>query len=654
MISSVHSVYRSDVDGLRAIAVLFVIAYHASIRFAPGGFVGVDVFFVISGFLISSIVFRGFQEDRFSFIDFYSRRVRRIFPALAVVLLATWLLGWFLLQPQEYVLLGKHIAAGSIFASNILLWKESGYFDAIATSKPLLHLWSLGVEEQFYLFWPLCLFLFLRTRTKTLILIGSALGISFAINIWGITSYPAAIFYLPFSRFWELMIGATLAYFSLYHHLVLKSYQSRLAFRLRGMEVKFGELGGGIGLLLILLSAFGLSEKDFPGWLALGPTIGAALLILAGAESWVNQAVLSNRLLVAIGRISYPLYLWHWPLMVFARFITPPGHNSMRFIALVGAISLAFALSYVTYLYIEKPLRYGFVGMARYVVAGLSGSMGLLLLVGCMTVISGGWSVRYPEEVRKLLDYNDNYAEKFRNGRCLLSGNEQDFAAECTGVARDFPNQPLLLIWGDSHGAMLYEAINQVAQSKGTSVAQFTSSSCPPFLNFDKAKRPLCRHLNDVIFQQIQQLRPETVILAHDWPQSVGENSLAKLPETVSRLRGIGVGRVILVGPPPHWNPTLPTEFIRYVRNMTSSEFPERMTNTNESVQKLDATLAIMAKSLLIDYIPSYATFCNSDGCLVTVSSSINREFTAFDEAHLTTAGAKYLIAKNASVLFGR
>jgi len=296
--------YRPDVDGLRAIAVLSVLAFHAFPRAAPGGFAGVDVFFVISGFLISGILFEALRAGHFSFIDFYRRRVRRIFPALILVLAASLGLGWMLLLPDEYRLLGKHALAGAGFLSNIALWREAGYFAPAAEVTPLLHLWSLGVEEQYYLVWPLLLAFFAgRPRALPWMIVGLA-AVSFALNVWLTPRAPSAAFYLPLTRFWELMAGSALAY-----HVHYGSPGRRMA-----------DAKAAAGLALVAAGIALLSAgRAFPGWWALAPVVGSSLLIAAGPAAWINRRLLSNPVMVYIGLISYPLYLWHWPLLVYAR-----------------------------------------------------------------------------------------------------------------------------------------------------------------------------------------------------------------------------------------------------------------------------------------------------------------------------------------------
>jgi len=357
-----HPKYRPDIDGLRALAVLLVVAFHAFPRAIPGGFVGVDIFFVISGYLISTIIFGNLEHNSFSYAEFYARRIRRIFPALALVLTVSVALGWFILFEDEYQQLGRQIVAGAGFVSNFALWNETGYFDNDAYAKPLLHLWSLGIEEQFYILWPLLLG-FVWRRKYNFLTITLAIAIaSFVSNVLIIGADPVAAFYSPWSRFWELMVGGFLAYLTLHRAYFLPSkpnWQSA------------------VGLLLILASAALLNkEAAFPGWWALLPAIGAFFMISAGTGAWLNQKLLSNRGMVWIGLISYPLYLWHWVLFSFSWIVRkgrmPPVWDR------VALVLISFLLAYLTYYFLEKRVRSG----GRNIVIILAGAVVAVLLTG--------------------------------------------------------------------------------------------------------------------------------------------------------------------------------------------------------------------------------------------------------------------------------
>lgn len=363
-----HPKYRPDIDGLRALAVLGVLIFHAFPKFLRGGFIGVDVFFVISGFLISTIIYEGLERNEFSFREFYARRIRRIFPALIVVMLATFAAGWFLIFPDAYKQLGKHMIGGALFVSNFVLWKESGYFDAAAETKPLLHLWSLGIEEQYYMFFPLVIWLAWRARLNLITVVTLIAGISFALNIGRVYQDPNGAFYQPQYRFWELMLGALLAQITLHYPRYLamaehwiEPWAAKVILR---PNISFAQgsmianLKSWVGFALIIAGYIILNQDvKFPGKAALLPTIGACLIIWAGPQAFVNRHVLSNRVALFLGKVSYPLYLWHWPILVYLRMLDENNHPHTS--EKLGALALSVLLAWLTYRYIEKPIRFG-------------------------------------------------------------------------------------------------------------------------------------------------------------------------------------------------------------------------------------------------------------------------------------------------------
>jgi peptidoglycan/LPS O-acetylase OafA/YrhL len=342
--------YRPDIDGLRALAVLAVIAFHAFPAQASGGFIGVDIFFVISGYLISTIIFENLDKGTFKFSEFYARRIARIFPALILVLVASFTFGWFVLLADEFKQLGKHIAAGAGFISNLVLWQEVGYFDNSAETKPLLHLWSLGIEEQFYIAWPLMVWMAWKRKFLLLAMIIIVSIVSVVLNIQGVRQDAVATFFSPQTRFWELSCGSLLAWLKLY----------------KKGSTDHQALDNILAIVGLSLLAFGFwrinKQLSFPGQWALIPVIGTALLLAAGPKAYVNHHLLSNKIAVWFGLISYPLYLWHWPLLSFARVVesaTPSA--SLR----IAAIALAILLAWLTYKFVESPIRLNKAGKTK-------------------------------------------------------------------------------------------------------------------------------------------------------------------------------------------------------------------------------------------------------------------------------------------------
>lgn len=362
---TIHLQYRSDIDGLRALAVIAVVIFHAFPNFLKGGFIGVDIFFVISGYLISSIIFKNLENNSFSFINFYSRRINRIFPTLIVVLISCYIFGWFNLFADEFKQLSHHISTGSIFISNFILLSEVGYFDNGTELKPLLHLWSLAIEEQFYIIWPLVLWILWKRKLNLLTAIIIFGIISYYLNNKGIRNDAIATFYSPQTRAWELLIGSLLAWLTIYKNIYLNNiiykinyYLNIIIFSHNKNQLKTKSIINLIsifGLILIIYGFITLSKEiAYPGKWALIPVGGTFLIIFAGENAWLNRVVLSNKLLVWFGLISFPLYLWHWPLLSFAGIIEGQVPSlGLRFFLVL----LSVCLAWVSYRWIEKPFR---------------------------------------------------------------------------------------------------------------------------------------------------------------------------------------------------------------------------------------------------------------------------------------------------------
>ena len=373
--------YRSDIDGLRAVAVLAVLGFHAFPNFIRGGFVGVDVFFVISGYLITGLLLPEAANPDFRLRDFYARRIRRIFPALTAVLAAVLAVAWYLLLAQEFRQLGKHIVAGAGFASNLALWSEAGYFDTAANLKPLLHLWSLGIEEQFYAVFPLVLLACWRRQAGIAPVVGSVMLISFLLNVEATGRDPVAAFYAPWTRMWELLAGALLAQ-QQFARRPLDSADS--AFAGSTSPYRLGRsLASLAGLLMIAAPMLVFnSSYAFPGWWALLPVAGTALVISAGPAALPNRHLLAARPLVWVGLISYPLYLWHWPilklyLITFGELVTASERLFLIF--------TSFVLAWLTFRFVEVPIRTR--PPTRAMVGGLMVAMAGVAVLGAAAAI---------------------------------------------------------------------------------------------------------------------------------------------------------------------------------------------------------------------------------------------------------------------------
>lgn len=478
-----HPKYRADIDGLRAIAVLSVVGFHAFPFWIKGGFVGVDVFFVISGFLISSIIFESLDKGTFSFHEFYARRIKRIFPALILVMFASYIFGWFALFSDEYKQLGKHIAAGAGFISNIIFWQEAGYFDNTADVKPMLHLWSLGIEEQFYIIWPLILYAAWKKRLDALSICIVIAVTSFALNVIQVSGNAAAVFYSPLTRFWELLMGSFLAYISLYK----VTFGQNVIWRcntllgnifpnavIRNREIILRESQSIIGILFIGVAVLLLDkERLFPGWWALLPTVGAYLIISAGTKAWFNRKVLSHRLLLWVGLISFPLYLWHWPLLSFARII---GSETPSREIRIAAVLASIVLAWLTYQLLERPIRYGKYSKTRvFVLCTMMFGVGF---IGHNTDERNGLSFRLKEfesslqEIKSVVESTDGCKSiiPVKSRYCLIS---------------DPSMPPTVALIGDSHSNRLYSSLYWRYQSIGENLLQLGGGGCLPFWDIE-------------------------------------------------------------------------------------------------------------------------------------------------------------------------
>jgi peptidoglycan/LPS O-acetylase OafA/YrhL len=630
--------YRADVDGLRAISILAVIGFHAFPALVPGGFVGVDVFFVISGYLISTLIFTELKAGTFSFADFYTRRAKRIYPALLVVLIVVCAVGWHGLFPADFARLGGDIAAGASYLSNFFFWNQTGYFDQTAEQKPLLHLWSLAVEEQFYFLFPFAAFAAWKKRFNLLLAI-SVLGVlSFATNIALV--YPdrrPAAFYLPQARFWELMIGSGLAYAAVFWKATSSEWDRTSR-----------NLLAGLGLLLLLAAIYELNpRKDFPGWWALMPTAGAAFLIFSGPNAWINRTILSNRVSVFVGLISYPLYLWHWPLLSFAR-MGPDEELSGA--VLIALVVLAFLLAWLTYEFVEKPIRFGRLPLPSWGVAAILAGFALLVITpgGILISIAGGVPERLPTALQWAKINQEETLAAYRRGTCFLPGDQTVFADDCVDKANS--DEPLLVLWGDSNAADLYPGLRPLRDRFQFRLAQFTVSACPPLLNVEISIVPLCKQTNDETFKRVLALKPDFVVLSAQW-FTLNEFHIdwSSLNNTIAALKGAGVGRVLVVGPVPVWRGGLPECLQQYY--VRHGIVPFRMKHGAVLFSDLDRDLRERSSIAGASYVSPIDLMCDEKGCVTRVGERADDVIT-WDNVHLTIAGAVYLVGRFPQTLF--
>ena len=624
--------YRPDIDGLRAVAVGVVVVFHAFPRWLPGGFVGVDVFFVISGYLISGIILGALAEGRFSFANFYARRIRRIFPSLVVVLAAAAVAGWLFMFADDYQRLGRHIAAGAGFVSNFVLWQESSYFDSAAERKPLLHLWSLGIEEQFYLIWPLLLVIAARTVRGPLRLTVLVGVVSFLLSIYTVRIDRTPAFFAPWTRFWELLAGALLACVEIDRPL-----NDRLD---RVMSPRW--LPDVLAIVGVAMIAGGVvlidATRVFPGLWALLPVGGTFLLLVSGQRGWINRRVLSLRPVVWLGLISYPLYLWHWPLLSFARL----GYGTPSTALRLAIVALSVVLASLTYRIIEWPIRFG--PRSRRMVPVLSSAMVVVFAVGLATSASGGFIGRpiNRSDAAHLVDFYERLRKHglraaYRAECDFMDWVTEDARAELDPSCGAAGDAGTVLLWGDSFAQALSLGIREQLP-RGVALAQVATSGCPAAVeNFDlTVRQQRCERANLYALDAIRRLKPKLVVVA----QSTGHDDV-DWPQLTARVQKLGAAHVLIVGPFPVWRPSLPRVVAdHYLHDSTAY----LSTGVDRDQFDIDQTVAAMVANLPnVTYVSLLDALCRDGACLARVPGRSDLDLMAFDFGHLTPMGSSYV-----------
>jgi peptidoglycan/LPS O-acetylase OafA/YrhL len=614
--------YRPDIDGLRAFAVIAVVIYHAFPNLLPGGFIGVDVFFVISGFLISSIIFSELDTQSFKFSSFYARRIKRIFPALIVILLVSFVVGWFLLFENELKQLGDHVSRAALFLSNFILWYETGYFDNAAETKPLLHLWSLGIEEQFYIVWPLVAWFLWRLKDRKSIAISILIVISFAWNMWQAEHDLTHDFYSPLTRFWELLTGALVAASAnlLKQHATWQSHANH-----RTM----------LGALLLLFGvAYINANMKFPGVWAGVPVVGAALLISAHTSVWVNRAVLANRLLVWIGAISYPLYLWHWPILSFARIVEGGAPNAqMRISAVLASVLLAW----LTFVCIERPIRLRW--RVPYKTAVLLVCMLCVAFLGNSAHETNGYPDRDIVTTRQVkyagdIDH-DEFHDYFKKHFFTCEQNSiRDASSAWRGMIRCFQSKqgkPVdIVLLGDSHAEHLFIGMAEVLPDKN--VAFYSSGALP--MSGQWRHEPVFAHL-------LSEKNVSAVFVAGMWPTQSKEaltytTMTTELDAAIKALLGTGK-HVVLLGDVPQFDFEPQTcKFARPLRQSIRCEMP-KSEFTKKSMRYQDALGEVKLRNPQIKLISLADLVCNDKTCSMVDGNTLLFR----DNNHLNIPGSQ-------------
>jgi peptidoglycan/LPS O-acetylase OafA/YrhL len=623
--------YRADIDGLRALAVLAVCLFHAEISVFPGGFVGVSVFFVISGNLMATVLSRGLERADFRVTDFYERRARRIFPALFVVLFFCAVVGVAVVPPHLFRELGVTLAGTVALASNVVLWwRSANYFDATSTWNPLLHTWSLAIELQFYVLFPLYLWLIRRVPWRTRFVLTALLTlVSFTLSVWATANAPTAALYLLPSRVWELLLGALVGLWT-----TRTSVESRCERALWPAVV-----GECLGLALVLGSLLRYDrEMAFPGAAALAPTAGTALLIHFGGDSRSPVAqLLGLAPLAFIGRISYSLYLWHWPLLVFADRYRPFG--PLGTMARLGVIALSGVVAYASWRWVEQPFRWRRPHASRAALYGAGASAAGLAAFGAFAQLSDGWPGRFPEMalvslVPQLVTEQRAAGWQEFNGRRCFVERAWDWEKERCFLGKGAASNALL--WGDSFANSYARGFFGNERSR-FNVLEYTSPQCPPIVGYQAASRPQCGPFDADIAKIVERYDISTVIMAANWSTYFRRRKLGQddIRNTETLLRSLGV-RVVLVGQSPVFSFAYPDEYFfrSYGSSQTERDYsapPDLDLGMNQSMAKL------ATGSTFFDPL---AVFCHGSECTFKRGD----QYLFVDYGHYTGYGSKLAV----------
>ncbi len=524
--------YRPEIDGLRAVAVLPVLMFHAGLSVFSGGYVGVDVFFVISGFLITGLIREDLARGNFSILGFYERRVRRILPALTFTVLATSVVAFAVMLPSFLVDYSKSLVSVSTFFSNIYFWRFSGYFDASATLRPMLHTWSLAVEEQFYIFMPIAAYVVYRFLQRAWLWIFAAAALaSLALSIVAMQIGPTANFFLLPTRAWELLLGALFA-----------SIPARAP---RG-AIDQVMAAGGLGLILWAVFAYD-EATPFPGLTALAPCVGSALIIyFAHPKATIIGQLLASKPAVWIGLISYSLYLVHWPIAVFWRYITLQEPGLWGAIAI---IALSIPLAWGSWAFVERPFRKrGGASSLRVVMIGL-GALGVIGAIGAFGWASHGLPQRFRAETVEAPETSGDAAISWRNGVCFFEGTPDLSAWSADACVINPGGGTPALLWGDSFAAHYVPGITRATEGGSLRVYEYTAAGCPPVLSYDSYARRWCAGFNARALEIVDELGIQRVILSARWID-LRRRGLDQLRSTLEALRERGVD-VYVVGQSP-------------------------------------------------------------------------------------------------------
>jgi peptidoglycan/LPS O-acetylase OafA/YrhL len=627
--------YRSEIDGLRAIAVISVIIYHAeftirlnnvSYKVFPGGFLGVDIFYVISGYLITYLIYENIKKNSFLFLDFYERRARRLLPMLFLVISMSLVVGWMLMMPNQLKDFSGSALASLFFVSNFWFLITDSYFAESSALKPLLHTWSLSIEEQFYIIFPPFLYFLYKKKIRQIKLLFVVLIlISLSLATLGSFYFTDINFYILPTRVWELLAGGILAF---YH---ANSKTKKIS--------KYGNLLSLLGVILILSSVFLFNANiPHPSFFSSFIILGTGLIIFFRNENGFIKKILSTNIFVGAGLISYSLYLWHFPVFAFKKIKSPNLSNFDK----LETILLVIALSILSYYLVERPFRNRKIILKKLFFTCIT-IFFTFLLISCFYIYKkDGIPERYPDKILKLIDFKYNYSKAYQTGRCHIEAKsifKKVFFEDCK-IKID-ANKKKLYLWGDSLGAHLYPGIKSKYKDK-YNIWHRSADACKPILLFSENKKnSSCIKINKFIFNEIVKIKPDKIFLSAGWT----DDDLIYIKKIIEKLRKNNINNIYLVGPSPRWHDPLPKLLLKRYR--ITKKIPEYMYDKNQVIKSnLDKKFSSFAKKNLIKYMSPLKILCTKDyKCLTKVGEEAD-SITNWDENHFTEKASIYIFSK--------
>ena len=622
-----HLTYRRDIDGLRAVAVGAVVLYHFGAVGFGGGFVGVDIFFVISGFLITSILLADMGAAKYSLLKFYERRVRRILPALFVVLAVSGIAGLILLPPRALQDFSRSVIATIGFVSNVYFWRSTaGYFDGPAETRPLLHTWSLGVEEQFYIVFPILLAILVRWGGKRAFAItAGAFVVALAVSAWATPLYPTASFYLSPTRAWQLLAGALLA--------------------LRPVAPRSRRVAEGAGVAGLLLIAFAVvlysAQTATPGIASLAPCAGAVLLIYAGAgiQRPAVSRLLATPPFVGVGLISYSLYLWHWPVYVFLRHYLL--FRPLDLVSATGGVAVAVVLAVLSWRFVEQPIRKRSILKTRGSLFAAAG-VGAVILAGAAgaIIVAKGLPSRFPALSQAAMQAEPARPDwaPYVFEHCFDAAPNA-WAGEACRLAPGRPGGHRVLLWGDSYAAHYAAGFLSLRDQLSASVIQYTAPRCPPVSSYVSRSNRDCPAFNRRALDVISHYGVDTVILAAKWESYMpgGRMTAAQIGGEAAALKARGL-KVILVGQSPIFNFDFPDEY-HLARIRSGASGPD-----SRAALAFDPALnaALRAASPDAEFFDPLPLLCQNRACLYRKDG----QYLVADSGHLTRYGSTMVVGE--------